>query len=171
VNVAPDFVEPVIGWRAWHAADDGLRARLSSVVYKTTWPARWPLVAECRRSKIPVWPFNRNAHDEAPHTGCACGIHAATMITVRSYLPNHLSMADTVPVIGRVRLWGVVHEYDRGWRASHAYPECLYLPIVELDPERAARLVDDLGVYGVPVRAIGAATIDEVIDEIKALAA
>ncbi len=171
MSVAPDYVEPVLGWRAWDAADVGLRARLSSVVYKTTWPVRWPLVAECRRRSIPLWPFNRHAHDDAPHQGCTCGIHAATMTTVRSYLPNRFSTADAVTVIGRVRLWGVVHECERGWRGSYAYPECLYLPIVELDSKRAQRLVDDLRIYGVPVRAIDAPTPDEVIDEIRTLAA
>jgi hypothetical protein len=171
VSFAPDYCEPVVGWRAWTAVDDGLRTRLSSVVYSTIWPTRWPLVARCRRRRLPVWPFNRGRHEEAPHEGCTCGIHAANMVTVRSYLPNHFSTTDIVPVIGRVRLWGVVHECERGWRASHAYPECLYVPIVELDSRRAARVIDDLRVYGVPVLAIDGATPDDVIDEIGALAA
>jgi hypothetical protein len=171
VSVAPDYVDPVVGWRAWYIVDDATTARLSSVVHKTLWPARSPLVAVCRRHRIPIFPFTRKRHDDAPHAGCTCGIHAATMNTVRTYLPDHFSMTDIVPVVGRVALWGVVHEYERGWRASHAYPTCLYVPIVELGPERAARVIDDLGRYDVPVLAIDGATPDAVIEEITVLAA
>ena len=57
------------------------------------------------------------------------------------------------PALGRVSLWGLVVECERGWRASHAYPERILLPVrpgagaaEELDALTAA-----LSVYGMPV--------------------
>jgi hypothetical protein len=32
-------------------------------------------------------------------------------------------------VLGRVSLWGEVVECERGYRASHAYPAALYVPL------------------------------------------
>lgn len=171
MSATPDYVEPVMGWRAWHAVDIAAKARLSSVVHKTLWPTEAPLVAVCRRHRIPLFPFTRRRHEGAPSAGCTCGIHAATMSTVRTYLPDHFSTTNIVPVVGRVALWGLVHEYERGWRASHAYPTCLYVPIADLGSKRAARVLHDLSTYGVPVLAIDGATPDAVIEEITVLAA
>jgi hypothetical protein len=170
VSVAPDYVEPVVGWRMWYAVDDGSGTFLSSVIHRTLWPANEPLAAVCRRFRIPFWPFSRGRHD-APTSDCTCGIHAATMATMRAYLPDTFSRSDAIPVVGRVALWGYVHEYERGWRASLAYPERLYVPVAELGTKRAARVVDDLCRYAVPVLPVGGATADAVIEEVSYLVA
>jgi len=169
VTVAPDYVEPVVGWRLWYAVDNAGETRLSSVFHKTLWPQNAPLVAVCSGFRISFWPLRRKCH-EAPDTSCGCGIHAANMATIRAYLPDQFSRSGALPVVGRVSLWGNVHEYDRGWRASHAYPERLYVPIVELGPEHA-RIIEDLLRYGVPVRAVGGSSADAMIEEVSALAA
>lgn len=45
---APDYVEPIIAWRAWLVvAEEGIR--LSSVVYRNVWPPRCELEATCHR--------------------------------------------------------------------------------------------------------------------------
>ena len=93
------------------------------------------------------------------------------MGTLRTYLPEQLAWTDLVPVVGRVFLWGVVHEYERGWRASRAYPESLFVPVVELGSARAARVIADLRRYGVPVRAVSGSSADAVLDEVHALTA
>jgi hypothetical protein len=170
VSVAPDYVEPVVGWRMWYAVDDGSGTMLSSVIHRTLWPERAPLAAVCRRFRMPFWPFGRGRHD-APAAGCTCGIHAATMATMRAYLPDTFSRSDAIPVLGRVSLWGQVHEYERGWRASLAYPERLYVPVAELGTKRAARVVEDLRRYGVPVLPVGGTTADAVIEEVAYLVA
>jgi hypothetical protein len=56
-------------------------------------------------------------------------------------------------VIGRVSLWGSIVECEDGWRASHAYPERLYVPLrSESDNGRDARAIaHELTAYGVPV--------------------
>jgi hypothetical protein len=169
VNTAPDYIEPVVGWRLWYAGretDDG-PVRLSSVFHKTTWPVGRPLVACCRCLRL--WPFNRKQH-EAPGERCRCGIYAANISTVRFYLPDRPPIP-AVPVIGRVRLWGVVHEYEQGWRAGFAYPECLFVPLFGIDRVRAAAVVRDLRDYRVPVTTVGGADADGAIAEVRALAA
>jgi hypothetical protein len=71
--------------------------------------------------------------------------------------------------VGRVSLWGTVCECERGWRASHAYPAQLYVPIAGIESVRAACIVDDLRRYGVPVRALDVPTADALVDEVCAL--
>jgi hypothetical protein len=167
---APDYVEPVLGWRMWYAVDHGGPTRLSSVVHTTVWEPGLPLVATCRRIRIPLWPFGRGRHD-APGADCRCGIYAATVSTLRSYLPEQLAWTQLVPVVGRVALWGVVQEHEHGWRASFAYPQSLFVPVAELGPGRARRLLADLDLYGVPVYAVDGGSADAVIDEVESLAA
>ena len=60
------------------------------------------------------------------------------------------------PVVGRVLLWGDVHEHERGWRASLAYPERLYVFGASggRDDSGAERLSTGLGRYGVPVEVL-----------------
>jgi hypothetical protein len=169
VSEAPDYVEPTVAWRLWHPVRDGAATRLSSIFHTTVWPARRPLVADCRCLRVPFWPFRRARHD-APAVGCTCGIHAATPATMRSYLPRHFALA-TFPVVGRVSLWGIVHECERGWRASLAYPETLYVPVVAGDAERKARMIGDLEAYGVPVRTVTGRTPEAVITEVCDLVA
>jgi hypothetical protein len=170
LSAAPDYVEPVVGWRMWYAVENGAETCLSSVIHTTPWPRGEPLVAVCRCTRLPLWPFNRRNH-EAPAENCRCGIYAATITMMRTYLPEQFAWTDLVPVLGRVSLWGVVHEHERGWRGSFAYPRSLFVPVVELSSRRAARIIADLRGYGVPVRAVDGSSADAVIDEVTALAA
>jgi hypothetical protein len=60
-------------------------------------------------------------------------------------------------VIGIVSLWGKVLEHEQGWRASHAYPRHLWLPILGPAGDRIPeweRIAVDLGDYGVPVEIV-----------------
>jgi hypothetical protein len=171
VNRAPDYIEPVVGWRVWYAVDDGWGGlSLSSVVHRTLWPQGEALTATCRRFRIPFWPFSHEKH-EAPSETCSCGIYAVKVPSLRVYLPEHLAWSQLIPVIGRVSLWGSVHEYTSGWRASYAYPERLFVPIVELGTRRAAQIIDALRGYRVPIRAVESATAGAVLEEVRTLAA
>jgi hypothetical protein len=170
VTAAPDYVEPVVGWRTWNAVDRHRRARLSSVIQRSVWPTREPLLASCRCARWALWPFSRLRH-EAPAPDCGCGIYAASPGVVRRYLPEHVAESVMVRVIGRVALWGVVYEHEHGWRASAAYPTCLFVPVVDLRPATAERIVSDLGAYGVPVHAVGGSTPRAVIEEVTAILA
>jgi len=168
--IVPDYVEPTVGWRVWHAVDDGVSTSLLSVVHKTFWPRCAPLEATCRCFRLSVWPFRRTRH-EAPASGCTCGIYAANVETVRLYLPDHFGTTRRVPVIGRVALWGEVHEHEHGWRATYAYPKCLFVPVANLSSLAAAAVIDDLRRYAVPVLALRGTNADTVLDELTTLAA
>jgi hypothetical protein len=64
-------------------------------------------------------------------------------------------------VIGRVSLWGSVVECARGWRASHAYPERIYVPTRSLDRSwtlAAGDVALALTDYGVPVELLDGGT-------------
>lgn len=50
-------------------------------------------------------------------------------------------------------LWGRVEEGERGWRASAAYPEILYVPVRRLEEwELCDRIAWDLSSYRAPIR-------------------
>src|SRR5919205_3419262 len=109
---APDYAEPLIGWRVWCVVETARGLRLASVIHDAAWPAAAPLVARC----------NLHAHD-APDERCTCGIHAArSPDDVTTYLRGRDDPRTVARVVGRVRVWGRVVEHERGWRASHALP-------------------------------------------------
>jgi hypothetical protein len=158
-GAAPDFVAPVVGWRVWlvtrHAGD----FRLRSVLYPTPWIPREPMIGSC----APGRPGRMMRH-AAPTLECSCGVYAAASLDeALGYFDGHApGVEDAVyRVIGRVALWGTVVEGERGWRASHAYPERLYVPAEPLD--RAATVSGGavalaLTDYGVPVELLDGVT-------------
>jgi hypothetical protein len=137
--------------------------RLSSLVYPTLWPPRRELVATCRdRGLFFLRPWRRKPPDHgAPDESCRCGIYATgDLEKAASYLEDRIVHAEALRwpvlsrVIGRVALWGAVVECDDGWRASHAYPERLYVPslLEELDTCcDASTIARELTAYGVPI--------------------
>ena len=150
--------------------------RLSSVVYPTVWPPRCELVAVCQRRR----QFHRWLTAEVPHAapgeGCQCGIYAASDPTrLRPYLTGHAADARSSGrllgrVAGRVLLWGKVVECEHGWRASHAYPERIYLhsgadwPLLGPDQLSADQLGGALVGYGVPVERVACGTPGELVE-------
>lgn len=162
MSAAPDLIEPLVGWRVWHATEDASGTFLSSVFHRAVWPPGAPLVATCRCMRLRVWPFKRAVHD-APAVGCSCGIYAAGVTIVRAYLPDEFAGTGALPVIGEVSLWGSVHEHERGWRATFAYPKSLFVPTAGLDSERLTGLLAHLGRYGIPVHAVAGASADDLV--------
>jgi hypothetical protein len=170
---APDYIEPVLGWRVWLVAEAGARPQLSSVVHPTFWPARRELVAEClHRPRERLRPWRRRPSEHAaPAESCTCGIYAACGHDgLAEYLDASVGGGRAAfpalhCVIGRVSLWGRVVECERGLRASHAYPACLYLPCRDAR-DRSIGFVDEIALaladYGVPVELIDAGPPAEV---------
>jgi hypothetical protein len=149
-NVAPDYIEPFLGWRIWRlqATDDG--HRLTSWVQDATWEPGRALEASCQSPK----------HSEVKHEcPCGpgehpmeCGIYSVTNIEVlRDYLSYPAWIKPAFPraiVFGLAKSWGRVVEYEHGYRAQYSYPSRLWV-LVEgvtagLDPR-------GLDAYGVPV--------------------
>jgi hypothetical protein len=154
VIAAPDYVDPLVGWRVWTAARGGRRFRLLSVVYPSLWTPNAPLVSTCLRGRM-LW---RRGH-EAPSWNCDCGIYAARDAgTAAEFLRRFPNKGGNLRVIGRVRLWGRVVESAGGWRASHAYPDELYVPTAGSRLADPGEVVHDLDDYEIPVSAL---SVDE----------
>ncbi len=128
--IAPDAIEPVVGWRCWRVLDTHDGFVLASTTTPTRWPARLALEATCP-SGAPHPP---------PSPLCSCGIHAAKAPElVLSYFPPVVRSAttiiapailgyDTVMAVGLVSLWGDVVEGEHGWRSRLAYPRQVLVP-------------------------------------------
>jgi hypothetical protein len=150
---APDYAEPLEGWRVWRVVERNGRFRLGSVIKPTVWPAGRPLAAECLHSRG-WWPWRRQSHD-APEEKCACGIYATTLARIGDYARDLLPHDAVARVVGRVSLWGTVVECERGYRASRGYPLELWVPQDDgRGGLRQDELVELLADYGVPVAAL-----------------
>jgi hypothetical protein len=123
---APDYVEPLEGWRVWRVVERDGSLLLGSVVKHTIWPAGEPLVADCLRRRSLI-RRRRSIHD-APDFECECGIYATKLDLVSRYLLDPFPIDAVALVLGKVALWGTVVECERGHRASHAYPLEVYVP-------------------------------------------
>lgn len=172
---APDYIEPVVGWRAWDVVDDGAGLRLRSPAFRSLWLPGREFVAECARSEAQLAWAGIVRHTRAPDRACSCGVYAArTARQVTRYLRD-LSRTPApglvCRVIGLVSLWGAIIEARVGWRAQRAYPKELWLPVRGRALPAANRLlwraprlpaeelVAQLGVYGVPVSIVKASTL------------
>lgn len=153
LELAPDFAEPLEHWRVWRLVDADGRLSLGSIIKPTLWPAGRPLVADClHRSSFAWWRRRRQPHD-APEEKCECGIYATKLERLGPYLVEPLPHDAVARVLGKVALWGTVVECERGFRASHAYPVELYVPMDASRDRRvgAEELVQRLADYDVRI--------------------
>jgi hypothetical protein len=167
---APDYCEPVVGWRLWAVVSDGGSARLVSPMCPSMWRPECEVVAVCDlhpRERLRPWRRRPTVHT-APGDHCTCGLHAMVRPGyLATYMPPSFSRRVVHRVVGRVALWGRVFEGTRGWRASHAYPAELWVPRVELDGELVAdagSAAIGLADYGVPVHVCEGMTDREVVE-------
>ena len=177
---APDYVEPIYGWRVWDVIELDRALRLCSLAFWTVWLPRREAVALCRRSLVNLAWAGLPSHT-APQARCSCGIYATQTATqATAYLSRQFRRrADTLHrVVGIVALWGTVVESERGWRGSHSYPAILYVPTARprlrsplanlprprLPAEEIARGLAD---YGVPVELVDCATAAELAEAIE----
>jgi hypothetical protein len=169
-QTAPDFIEPVLGWRAWLVVERNGVPRLRSLFVPTIWRPRSELVAECLCPRVlPLPRFLRRPRHDAPGRRCECGVYATDLKTTLRYLRNARGLDDRplARVLGRVSLWGTVVECDRGWRASHAYPAEIVVPARSLGGDPVVPLGEvalGLGDYGVPVRLVEAGRPKELLE-------
>lgn len=162
---APDFHEPVVGWRVWRIFEDSRRYLLMSLHHDVAWPAGAPLLAGCNRSTGGAW-----LRHSAPGLHCRCGVYATLLEAIdietlwefpRSFCPF---------AIGRVSLWGSVIEAERGWRAQMAYPERLFVPARGwLERRRARQAAQGLRSYRVAVDPLPVRSIYDVVPQLAAL--
>lgn len=113
--LAPDSIEPLVGWRYWRA-EGGWLASLNRF---QTWPPRAALQARC---ELP----DDQAHPEPPPgANCPCGIYAAVDLPTLQDLA-HPDLSQPL-VVGEVAVWGRVIPAARGFRAQYAVPRRLWL--------------------------------------------
>jgi hypothetical protein len=164
MGVAPDAIEPAVGWRIWDVVELDGELRLCSLAFWSIWLPGREATATCRRSWV-EGPGVLAPH-AAPAERCTCGIYGTrTAAHTLAYARGVGRRGDTVHrVVGRVSLWGRVVEADAGWRASHAYPASLYVPAARrkrLLGNRSALPVDEIAIrlesYRVPVELVDAA--------------
>jgi len=156
---APDYCDPVVGWRVWHVVAIGREPRLVSVFRHALWPHDDALQAVCSWRVFGVRARHYRHGHPAPWPDCQCGIYAAQAMAFSEYLDDYVRcigghvLKKRLLVFGRVSLWGTVVEHDLGWRASHAFPERLFVVPGSADARTLEATVRGLGRYGVPVRA------------------
>ena len=167
---APDYAEPIVGWRGWFLVEAEDALRLCSIVYHTLWQPRQELVASCCSGRHRLTPELPAKHS-APAADCRCGIYAcesaatATPFLNRSRTPARQTLG---LVLGRVSLWGKVVECQRGWRGERAYPASIYVPRLSAEgrlllarnsgPETVALALRS---YGVPVESVACESVTE----------
>ena len=170
---APDLAAAVVGWRVWAASQERDELVLRSVVYPSRWPAGERFEAVCgNRARFGVigrvLPI---AAHEAPGEDCGCGIYAARTpdIALRYLGRLGLIRGARAALIGQVSLWGRVIECESGWRASYAYPSCLFL--LRARPSRRGRdahqLALGLAAYRVPVEVVEARTMGALLARVS----
>jgi hypothetical protein len=108
------------------------RVVLQSLFAGAVWEPAVPFVASCSGGHRSRWaPWRKPSNDHlAPELECRCGIYGLrSAAAARSYLERPPLLCRDDRVIGRVALWGSVVEGSCGWRASHAYPMELFVPM------------------------------------------
>jgi len=108
-GAAPDLCEPVVGYRAWHLADDG-------VLRPWSFPEHpWePGVTTASCARVPGHP--------APVTSCSCGLYALSDPSDR-----RLNFSGD-QAIGAIAAWGDLEVHRTGFRAQHACVVALAVP-------------------------------------------
>jgi hypothetical protein len=139
----PDYISPVVAYRAWQWDETGLKSLCGE-----PWHPRQPLAAACKAS------VSDTAHDvhDAPQMNCTCGIYAA-----KSH--DHLRRVGYAGfgIHGEVYLWGIVVEHELGWRAQFACPKNFFLPL-EMLPVSMSILeprLKTLATFGCDIHLIG----------------
>jgi hypothetical protein len=135
--VAPDLIEPVLGFRQWRVDAGGLR----SLHRGDRWPAA-TFDASCSLGAHPP--------SDAPVHTCSCGVHAWYEPTPR------LASAGTADLVcGAVVLWGRIELHAVGMRGEHARVVALALPLGRGAKRRALiAAAARLGVPAVPYSAV-----------------
>lgn len=152
-----EYFTPVIGWRSWLISAHGryllsVTNTLGNDNNRPQWGYRMPFQAHCLKGKIQ----NPN-HTINPE--CPCGIYAATsFFEAYKYLDFHYehTTEQSKGLIGTVKLWGDVVQYENGYKGSIAYPQELwYIPRDYYAPSGWEVDLDLLSeAYGVPIHQV-----------------
>jgi hypothetical protein len=146
-----DRAHAVVAWRFWSVDGADGEVRLRSPYRDTVWEVEEPVIARCLGPQLRLGPAGHR--HQAPGPDCQCGVYGGTYRDLRTFLNGNLVRLERSPVLGRVLLWGSVLTEGPAFRASHAYPERLFVPTFV---RGAFRVADELEAYGVPVTILDA---------------
>jgi hypothetical protein len=172
---APDYIDPIFGWRVWLVVGTNRSLRLRSVAFECAWVPRSAFEAQCEGTRAAASFYRRCKRHEPLSLECECGIYATKEIAAAAgYLSTYEDLVGSIAthrVIGRVALWGSIVEGDSGWRASRAYPAHLYVPPSRPDgtPVDAGAVARALEGYGVPVEVLQATVHAHLVTELDAV--
>jgi hypothetical protein len=150
VSSAPDFVEPVLGFRVWTVRSDGglypyshLELGAWSAGQNTAVCSRFPPPTE--DGPIP--------HD-APDANCRCGLYAFRSLGNQGLRFYSHEGATASPVVGAIAAWGDLQVHRTGFRAQHACVLALasHPRMAACERALAERAADRYGVPLVPWR-------------------
>jgi hypothetical protein len=135
----PDAIEPLVGYREWHAWTDlDGKPLLRSLYRPAVWPRDEAMRASCMKN-LGLWVGGRNGDHRAPSEECQCGLYAYRSTEFEP-------CAQSAPhryVSGIVLGWGRYVLGTHGWRAEYARPVAILAsPGVEEWVEFAATLYD-----------------------------
>jgi glycine cleavage system H lipoate-binding protein len=128
---APDYLEAVVGYRAWHVADDGLLRP-------------WTFTALPWEPGVNRAVCARDHRHRPPVGDCMCGLYALTDPGDRR-LDFRADQA-----VGAIAAWGDLEVHRTGFRASEACIVALTLP-ARVGVDRQDRLERAAARYGVPL--------------------
>ena len=141
----PDRIEPVVAHRVWSVSDND---ELCSLGWSPlAWKPFRPLIAthlyysngylKYRSKWLPHSIDNCEAsvsrweEETMPEPELfKCGIHAMKSLN------HYKTFYGGFCIKGKVYLWGLIIEHEKGYRAEYAYPKCLYLDGVKDDTIR-----------------------------------
>jgi glycine cleavage system H lipoate-binding protein len=129
VSIAPDYVEPVIGYRAWHLDDDGLLRAWTFTSHRWEAGANRAACGRDRRHRPPVGD-------------CTCGLYALSDPADR-----RLHLRDE-QAVGAIAAWGDLEVHRTGFRAEWACVVALARP-ERVDAPQLRRLELAAARYGV----------------------
>jgi hypothetical protein len=136
---APDLFQPVIGFRQWRMAENGLLSITGNEIWCTP-----TLHAQCRAGSHPQEP--------APASACSCGVHAWY-----EPCPRTASAPTWDYIAGAVVLWGAIELHVQGMRAQHCRIVALALPLSRWGKrDRAIDVAERLGIPAVRHRDLSA---------------
>lgn len=132
MSVAPDLIDPVLGFRAFEVGPDRLlrSPRVKGWVWK---PGR--VTARCRQTRLTGWVTHI-----APGRNCTCGLYAYSELDRR--------LEDGPWCIAAIAAWGEMELHQSGFRTQHA---CAVALAAAPDVDLAGRelIVDTAEHYGV----------------------
>ena len=134
---APFYIDPIISWRAWTVCAPGVcdcfekrgrgRALIRSVTFSLPWLRRKATRAHClNRWRNDARAVNGSIHHCAPDQTHGCGIYSVKSMEYAKEWGQHSK--SKFAIIGEVKVWGRVLQYEDGYIAEYAYPLSFLVP-------------------------------------------